>query len=88
MVASRIPASGYHDDFSHENIAIDMEGVMNGTIADIPLKKNDVIYVPSINELKEEETISIYGEVANPGTFLYSRNMSIKDLIVHDSQRS
>ncbi len=72
-----------HDDFSHENIAIDMEGVMNGTIADIPLKKNDVIYVPSINELKEEETISIYGEVANPGTFLYSRNMSIKDLIVH-----
>lgn len=72
-----------HDDFSHENIAIDMEGVMNGTIADIPLKKNDVIYVPSINELKEEETISIYGEVANPGTFLYSKNMGIKDLIVH-----
>lgn len=72
-----------HEDLSHENIAIDMEGVMNGTIADIPLKKNDVVYVPSINELKEEETISIYGEVANPGTFLYSRNMSIKDLIVH-----
>lgn len=72
-----------HEDLSHENIAIDMEGVMNGTIADIPLKKNDVIYVPSINDLKEEATISIYGEVANPGTFLFSKNMSIKDLIVH-----
>ena len=63
-------------------IAIDLNGLMNGTVADIPLQKEDHLYIPSINDLKETETVSIYGEVLNPGTFLHSDNMSIEDLIV------
>lgn len=70
------------EDFSHEMIAIDLNGLLNGTVADIPLKKNDHLYIPSISELKEEETVSIYGEVLNSGTFLHSANMSIEDLII------
>ena len=35
-----------------------------------------------MNDLKEEETVSIYGEVLNPGTFLYSDKMTIEDLVV------
>ena len=70
------------EDLSHEMIAIDLNGLMNGTVADIPLQKEDHLYIPSINDLKETETVSIYGEVLNPGTFLHSDNMSIEDLIV------
>ena len=70
------------EDYTHEMIAIDLNGLMNGTVADIPLQKEDHLYIPSINDLKETETVSIYGEVLNPGTFLHSDNMSIEDLIV------
>ena len=71
-----------HEDLTHEMIAVDVKGLLNGTVADIPLQKNDVLYIPSIHDLKEEETVAIHGEVANPGTYLYSANMTIEDLII------
>lgn len=71
-----------HDDLTHEIIRIDVKGLLNGTVPDIPLQKNDVIYIPSIHDLQEEETLTIHGEVANPGTYLYSENMTIEDLVL------
>lgn len=71
-----------HDDLEHEIIQVDVKGIMNGTVADIPLQKNDVLYIPSIHDLKEEATLTIHGEVANPGTYLYSENMTVEDLVV------
>lgn len=70
------------EDYTHEMIAIDLNGILNGTVADIPLQKEDHLYIPSIHDLKEEETVSIYGQVLNPGTFLHSDNMTIEDLII------
>ncbi len=71
-----------HDDLEHEIIQVDVKGILNGTTADIPLQKNDVIYIPSIHDLKEEATLTIHGEVANPGTYLYSENTTVEDLIL------
>lgn len=79
---NRVIIDREHEDLSHEIIAIDLGGLLNGTIADIPLQKNDILYIPSITDLKEEETVAIYGEVANPGTSLFSKNMTIEDLLV------
>lgn len=79
---NRVLLDREHDDLSHEIIAIDLNGLLNGTVADIPLQKDDHLYIPSVNDLKEEETVSIYGEVLNPGTFLYSDKMTIEDLVV------
>lgn len=79
---NRVILNRERDDYSHEIIAIDLNGLLNGTMADIPLKKDDHLYIPSIHDLKEEETVSIYGEVLNSGTFLHSDNMTIEDLIV------
>ena len=79
---NRVLLDREHEDLSHEIIAIDLAGMMKGTVADIPLQKNDILYIPSINDLKEEETISIHGEVANPGTFLFSNKMTIEDLLI------
>lgn len=70
------------DDYSHEVISIDLNGLLNGTVADIPLKKNDHLYIPGIHDLKEEETVSIYGEVQNSGSYPYSDKMTIEDLII------
>ncbi|WP_297676979.1 SLBB domain-containing protein [uncultured Bacteroides sp.] len=79
---NRVMIDREHEDLSHEIIAIDLGGLLRGTVADIPLQKNDILYIPSINDLKEEETVSIYGEIANPGTFLFSKNMTIEDLLI------
>lgn len=79
---NRVLLDREHEDLSHEIIAIDLNGLLNGTVADIPLQKDDHLYIPSVNDLKEEEIVSIYGEVLNPGTFLYSDKMTIEDLVV------
>lgn len=70
------------EDLSHEIIQVDLKGLLDGTVADIPLQKNDIVYIPSIQDLKEEATLTIHGEVAKPGTYLYSDKMTIEDLVI------
>ena len=65
-----------------ENLAINLEQLMNGTIADVALRKNDVLLVPSIFDMQEVQTVTIFGEVAFPGTYQYVDNMSVEDFIV------
>ena len=50
-------------------------------VADIPLQKNDIFYIPSIQDLKNF-TVTIHGEVADPGTYLYADKMTIEDLVL------
>lgn len=70
------------EDLSHEIIQVDIKGLLDGTIADVPLQKNDVLYIPSIHDLKEEAMVTIHGEVANPGIFLYSDKLTVEDLVL------
>lgn len=71
-----------HEDLTHEIIPVDVKGLINGVVPDVALQKNDVLYIPSIHDLQEEATLTIHGEVANPGTYLYSDGMTIEDLVV------
>ena len=70
------------DDYNHEIISIDIQGLMDGTVADVPLKRNDVLYIPTIQGLEEQRTVAIHGEVANEGTYLFSDNMTVEDIVV------
>ncbi len=70
------------DDLTLEMISIDLEGIMNGRVADIALKKNDVLFIPSKTELQGEQTFRIGGEVNIPGTYVFAENTTIKDLIL------
>ena len=66
-----------------ENLAINLEQLMNGTIPDVSLRKNDVLLVPSLFDMQEVQTVTIFGEVAFPGTYQYVDNMSVEDFIVN-----
>ena len=66
-----------------ENLAINLENLMNGTDEDIALRKNDVLLIPSLFDMREIQTVTIFGEVAFPGTYEYVDNMSIEDFIVN-----
>lgn len=65
-----------------ESQSVNVAGIMNGSAPDIALRKNDVLYIPSIFDLKEEYTISVQGPVGYPGVYKFAENMSIEDLII------
>lgn len=71
-----------HDDLTHETVPIDLRGLLNGTVVDIPLQKNDVLYIPSIHDLREAQSLTIHGFVARPGVYAYTTNMTIEDLVI------
>lgn len=66
-----------------ENLAINLEELMNGTAQDITLRKNDVLLVPSIFDMQEVQTVTIFGEVAFPGVYEFAENMTVEDFIVN-----
>lgn len=69
-------------DRTLEVLSVDLQGILNGSVADIPLRNEDVLYVPSKKELQEEETITIHGEVIYPGVYKYADNETIEDFIL------
>lgn len=70
------------DDRSLETMALDLEGILSGSKADVNLRKNDELYIPSVFDLKDQGILTIRGEVASPGTFPYAANTTIKDIIL------
>ncbi len=70
------------DDLSLEMVTVDVEGILDGKIADIPLKNHDVLFVPSTTDMRGEQTFEILGEVLYPGTYQYADNTCVEDLIL------
>ncbi len=70
------------DDRSLEMLSIDVEGILNGTAPDVPLRNNDELYIPSKFDISDSGTLTISGEVAEPTTIVYAANMTLEDLIL------
>lgn len=70
------------DDLTLEMVGIDVKGLLEGRIADIPLKKNDLLFIPSHTEMLGERKLTINGEVIYPGIYPYADNTTIQDLIL------
>lgn len=62
--------------------SVDVKALLENRVEDIVLRKNDVLYIPSIYDLSEEQTIAVRGAVGNPGTFNYVEGMTLEDVIV------
>lgn len=69
-------------DRTLEVLGVDLNGILEGSVPDIPLRNEDVIYVASRQELNEQKTVTIHGEVAYPGVYRYAENETIEDLIL------
>ena len=69
-------------DRSLETQSLDLAGIMNGTSADVPLRNEDVLFIMTQEDLRQERTFTITGEVMSPGTYEYADNTTIEDLIV------
>ena len=63
-------------DRTLEVIPVDVEGIMSGKVADIPLQKNDV------GEMMQQQTVTIHGEVMYPGIYKFAANETLEDLVL------
>ena len=69
-------------DRSLEVLSVDIIGILEGTVPDVPLRNEDVIYIASREENEALKTVTINGEVHYPGVYRYAANESIEDLIL------
>ncbi|MBQ3629706.1 MAG: SLBB domain-containing protein [Prevotella sp.] len=69
-------------DRTLEVLAVDVAGIMEGRVADVPLQNEDVLYIPSRKERLESQTLTIHGEVQYPGIYKYAENETIEDFIL------
>lgn len=70
------------ENLTSEVLSVDIKGILEGTTPDIPLRKNDVLYIPSIHDLQDMGSVKIWGEVAQTGEYPYADNMTLEDLII------
>ena len=70
------------DDRTLKVIPIDIKGIMSGAVADIPLKENDVLFIPTKQAAMSERTITIQGEVQYPGIYKYADDETLEDLVL------
>ena len=70
------------EDRTLEVISVDVKGIMSGATPDIPLKENDVLFIPTKQEAMVEHTITIHGEVQFPGVYKYADNETLEDFVL------
>ncbi len=70
------------EDLTLEMISIDIAGILDGRVPDIPLRNNDLLFIPSKTDMNGDRFLRISGEVNFPGTFQFAENTTIKDLIL------
>ncbi len=69
-------------DRSLEILAINLGDIMDGTAADIELRKNDIVNIININAITERGALTIDGLVTSPGSYPYAEGITLKDLIL------
>ena len=67
---------------TQEVLSLNLEGILNGTEADVPLQNEDVLFIPTLSEHQNIRTLTITGEVIFPGVYEYADNMTLQDFIL------
>lgn len=70
------------EDLTLEMVSVDLEGILAGTAPDVPLRKGDILFVPSTVDMKGEQTLTVRGEVMYEGVYKYAENTTVEDLIL------
>jgi Periplasmic protein involved in polysaccharide export len=70
------------EDRGLEVISVDVKGILAGTTPDIPLINEDVLFIPTDADLRQQRTLTITGSVMSPGTYQYADNTTLEDLIL------
>ena len=69
-------------DNTTELISFNLQDIINKSATDIALKREDVITISSIFDLRDKYTVTIKGDIRHGGMFAYADSMSVADLII------
>ncbi|MFD2145271.1 SLBB domain-containing protein [Mucilaginibacter antarcticus] len=83
VFSSRGFISRFKNDNTSELLSFDIKEIIAKKSPDIILKREDLVTIVSIFDLRDKYTVTISGEVRNPGEFIYASDMKVGDLIVN-----
>lgn len=69
-------------DLSTEMIEVNLKAVLDGTVPDIALQREDVVRISSIYDIRNEQYVQILGEVKKPGVYPFSESMTVEELVI------
>jgi protein involved in polysaccharide export with SLBB domain len=69
-------------DNSKRMVSFNVGNILNKSAADVPLQREDSVYISSLFDLHDKYTVSIKGDVRKPGVFAYADSMNVTDLII------
>ena len=61
-------------------LSFNVDEILKGS-NDIALQREDQVIIQNIFNMREKRTVQILGEVQKPGEFVFTDNMTLKDLI-------
>ena len=70
------------DNLTQSALSVDIQGILEGTVPDISLQREDVLNVASIYDIKEEFYVQISGEINRSGVYPYAENLTVGDLVM------
>jgi protein involved in polysaccharide export with SLBB domain len=79
---NRATISRRKENYDPEMISFDLGKVLRGELADIALHREDSLTVYSLDSLRENQRVSIFGEVNKPGIFEFRAGMKVADLVL------
>lgn len=65
-----------------EILSVNLEKLLNGSMMDIDLQKNDSLVIRKFEELREKRTIQLDGEINKPSIIPYVDNLTVADAIL------
>ncbi len=68
-------------DLSREVVSFNVDEILAGKQTDIVLKKDDSVSIVSAKEFTETYTLTVDGEVRNPGVYEFFKGITLKDII-------
>jgi protein involved in polysaccharide export with SLBB domain len=61
---------------------LNLQGILDGSLEDVSLKNEDLLFIPSRYDIQEEYYVKISGEINSPGSYPYGSSMTVGDLIL------
>lgn len=62
-------------------VAFNVKDILSGTVADIPLFREDSVVISTQDDMKDILSFTIGGNVRNPGTYQFRKGISLEDAI-------
>ena len=70
------------DDYTKYSESFSIDDLLSGKAENFTLKKNDVLYIPTILTSKNDQYITVRGSVVTPGKYIFVKQMQLEEAII------